>query len=80
MQYRPIPQDYANDIYKGVFGFKQYGEAVYRPQETWKEGCYNNLIIFNDGKHFKELHKHIKLNSIVIPEIREHFITIVKKY
>ena len=37
MQDRYIPPDYANDIDKGVFGFQQYGKAVYIPKKSGKK-------------------------------------------
>ena len=37
-------------------------------------------MTLNDKEHNGELHKHIKFNSRVIPEIKEQLISIVKKY
>ena len=46
----------------------------------WEKGSRKILITFNDDKHGEELHKHIRLNTRVTLEIREHLIAIVKKY
>ena len=46
----------------------------------WEEGSCTDLITFNDERHNEELHKHIQFNSMVIPEIKEQFIKIGKKY
>ena len=57
-----------------MFGFSQYGKDIYTPKQTWEEWIFTNLITFIDEEHNKELKEHIKLNSRVIPEIREQLI------
>ena len=51
VQNKYITPDYTNDVDEGVFDFEQYGKALYRPQQTWKEGICTNLITFNDEKY-----------------------------
>ena len=51
-----------------------------RENQTWEEGERTDLITFNAKKYNKKLYKHIKLNSRVIPEIKEQLYSIVKKY
>ena len=80
MKNRYICSDYENDIDEGVFYFQKYGKEVYRPKQTWEEGKRKDLITFNAKGHNEELHKYIKLNSRVIPEIKELLIAIVKEY
>ena len=80
VQNKYITPDYTNDVDEGVFDFEQYGKALYRPQQTWKEGSDKNLITFNNDKNGKELNKHIKLNSRVTLGVRERLTLILKTY
>ena len=79
MKNRYILPDYSNDIDEVVFDFQNYGKEVYRPKQTWEEGKRIFLIAFNNEENNEGLHKHIKLNSKVIPEIKQQLISIVKK-
>ena len=80
MKNRYISTDYAKNIDEGIFDFQKYGNAVYICKQTWEEGRGTDLITLNDEEHNEELHTNIKLNSGVIPQIKEHLISIVKKY
>ena len=63
-----------------MFDFKQYLKTVYTTRKIWEEESHTNLITFDDEEHNEELNKHVKLNSIYIPETKEKLIVIVKKY
>ena len=63
-----------------MFDFQQCGKAVNRPKKSWEEGGHKKLTTINYEKHNKELQKHIKFNSRVIPEIKEQLSAIVNKY
>ena len=32
-----VPVDYPNDVEEGVFDYKQYGKAVFRPVARWQD-------------------------------------------
>ena len=80
VQNRYIPQDNENDIDEGVFGFNHYKKALYRLKKMQEEGSCTYLITFNDEEYNEEMNKHIKLNSRVIPQIKENLMSTGNKY
>ena len=63
-QNRFTPPEYANDIDEGVFEFKEFGNAVYRPKEPWPEGAERDDIIhFDAEQHTEELEKNIRTQA-----------------
>jgi hypothetical protein len=80
-QNRFTPPEYANDIDEGVFEFKEFGNAVYRPKEPWPEGAERDDIIhFDAEQHTEELEKNIRINDKIPGELRQEIITLVMKY
>ena len=77
---RYIPTDYSSDIDEGIFDYKCYGKAVFRPIFQWKDTDRQDLISYQENKDSEELHAHIKIGEDASNEHKSTIINLVKKY
>ena len=75
------PPDYNNDIDEGIFEFAEEGRCVYRPLITpWTDSIRDDIILFDQNKHSKELEKIIRIGQLASEETRGNIINMVKKH
>ena len=75
-----IPTDNYDDIGDGVFDYKQYGNAAFRPLEKWTDAKRDDIIQYNDKVDKKEFLKHIRIGDCASRERKSTITGIVKKY
>ena len=56
-----IPVDYYSDVDEGVFDYQQYGHAVFRLAEEWKDITQEDIIMYNDKKDKTEFEENMLL-------------------
>ena len=74
---RYIPTDYSSDIDEGIFDYKCYGKAVFRPIFQWKDTDRQDLISYQENKDSEELHAHIKIGEDASNEHKSTIINLV---
>ena len=47
--------EYSSDVDEGVFDFKQYGKAVFRPLPKWEDIKINDIISYSEAIDKSEL-------------------------
>ena len=77
---RYIPVDNLDDIKDGVFDYRQYGKAVFRPAKHWKNRERNDIIEYSEEKDKMEFEKNIRIGKYFSSEHKSIIHGIVKKY
>ena len=77
---RYIPVDNLDNIEDGLFDYRQYGKAVFRPATHWKDRERNDIIEYSEEKDKIEFEKNIRIGKDVKREHTSIIYGIVKKY
>ena len=52
---RYIPIDYSSDIDEGVFDYKCYGKAVFRPIVSWNDTERQDIIFYQEDEDSEKI-------------------------
>ena len=64
MKNKFLPPDYNTDIGDGIFDYQHYGNCVFKPTPSkWKNHSRQDIILFNQQTHQKELYDNINLDN-----------------
>ena len=74
------PVDALEDIEEGVFNYKQYGNAIYRPRKLCKETRRNDYIMYDAQRDKAEFDANIRIAKDATHAHRNTITGIVKKY
>ena len=75
-----IPMNFPNVIEDKIFDCCQYGQAVFRPANTWKDRVQDDIIAYKEVNNGAELEKFIMIGKDVNVHHRSIILGIVKKY
>ena len=72
--------EYTSDICEGIFDFECFGKCVFRPKFTWDPGKREDLIMFDQDSHNKELVKNLNMNDSINNDIWDKITDMIKEF